>query len=77
MIDGGGEVNAALLELKRLGLSIPVGLAKGKDRKKDELVTSQTIPRSEIILLKMVRDEAHRFARGYYEKLHRREYRNN
>jgi excinuclease ABC subunit C len=79
LIDGGrGQVNAALLELKRLGLSIPVvGIAKGKDRKKDELVTSQTIPRSEIILLKMVRDEAHRFARGYYEKLHRREYRNN
>lgn len=74
LIDGGRpQVNAALEVLKERGLNIPiVGLAKGPDRKKDEIVASKTFPRDEISLLKQVRDEAHRFAKGYYEKLHRR-----
>jgi excinuclease ABC subunit C len=74
LVDGGrGQVNAALSVLRSLSLNIPViGLAKGPDRKKDELITSQTLPRAEISLFKEVRDEAHRFAKGYYEKLHRR-----
>ncbi len=78
LVDGGrGQVNAALSVLRSLSLNIPViGLAKGPDRKKDELITSQTLPRAEISLFKEVRDEAHRFAKGYYEKLHRREIRN-
>lgn len=76
LVDGGrGQVNATLSVLRALNLSIPVvGLAKGPDRKKDELITSQTLPRAEITLFKEVRDEAHRFAKGYYEKLHRKVY---
>lgn len=74
VIDGGkGQVNTAVTVLKSLNLNIPVvGLAKGPDRKKDEIITSQLLPRSEIGLFKQVRDEAHRFARGYYQKLHRK-----
>lgn len=74
LIDGGrGQVNAATKIIKQLGLNIPiVGLAKGPDRKKDELITSALLPRRDIILFKQVRDEAHRFAKGYYEKLHRK-----
>jgi len=75
LVDGGrGQVNAALSVVRGFNLNIPViGLAKGPDRKKDELITSQTLPRAEISLFKEVRDEAHRFAKGYYEKLHRKE----
>ncbi|MDH4358846.1 MAG: GIY-YIG nuclease family protein [Candidatus Berkelbacteria bacterium] len=74
LIDGGrGQVNAAVSVLKNLGLDIPViGLAKGPDRKKDELITSRTLPRQDISLFKEVRDESHRFAKGYYERLHRK-----
>jgi excinuclease ABC subunit C len=74
LIDGGrGQVNVAVSVLTKLNLDIPViGLAKGPDRKKDELITSRTLPRQDIKLFKEVRDEAHRFAKGYYEKLHRK-----
>jgi len=74
LIDGGrGQVGVAVKILKDLKLGIPVvGLAKGPDRKKDELITSQVLPRSEIKVFKQVRDEAHRFAKGYYQKLHRK-----
>ena len=74
LVDGGkGQVSAAVGVLKKIDLNIPVvGLAKGPDRKKDELITSRVIPRGEIELFKRVRDEAHRFAHGYYEKLHRK-----
>jgi len=74
LVDGGrGQVNVALTVLRSMNLNIPVvGLAKGPDRKKDELITSQILPRAEISLFKEVRDEAHRFAKGYYEKLHRK-----
>lgn len=75
LIDGGkGQVGAAVQIIKENNLNIPVvGLAKGPDRKKDEIITSRTLPRGETVLFKQVRDEAHRFAKGYYEKLHRRE----
>ncbi len=74
VIDGGkGQVNSAVIVLKSLNLNIPiVGLAKGPDRKKDEIITSRILPRGEIALFKQVRDEAHRFAKGYYQKLHRK-----
>jgi excinuclease ABC subunit C len=77
LVDGGrGQVNVAISVLRASNLNIPVvGLAKGPDRKKDELITSQTLPRAEITLFKEVRDEAHRFAKGYYEHLHRKSYR--
>jgi len=72
LIDGGrGQVSAVVEILKELKLDVPVvGLAKGPDRKKDELITSQISPRDEIQVFKQVRDEAHRFAKGYYQKLH-------
>ena len=74
LVDGGrSQVNAVAAVLEKLGLEIPVvGLAKGPERKRDELITSQIIPRGEIALFKRVRDEAHRFARGYYQRLHRK-----
>jgi excinuclease ABC subunit C len=76
LIDGGkGQVGAAIQIIKENNLNIPVvGLAKGPDRKKDEIITSKTLPRGETTLFKQVRDEAHRFAKGYYEKLHRKEF---
>ncbi len=76
LIDGGrGQVNGALKIIKQIGLDIPViGLAKGKDRSKDELITSTLLPRGELELFKKVRDEAHRFAKGYFEKLHRKSF---
>jgi len=75
LVDGGrAQVNAAAGVLRKFNLNIPVvGLAKGPDRKGDKLITSQTLPRQDIMFFKEVRDEAHRFARGYYEKLHRKQ----
>lgn len=75
IIDGGkAQVNAALSVLRSLKIDdiALIGIAKGPDRKKDEIVSAQIFPRSEIALVKQVRDEAHRFARGYYQKLHRK-----
>ncbi len=74
IIDGGrGQVNATVSILVNNNLDIPVvGIAKGPDRKRDEIITSRVVPREEVSLFKQVRDEAHRFARGYYEKLHRK-----
>lgn len=75
LVDGGrGQVNVATSVIRSYDLNIPiVGLAKGPDRKKDELVTSSLLPRNEIDLFKQVRDEAHRFAKNYYQKIHRSE----
>lgn len=75
IIDGGrGQVNAAISVLRENNFNIPViGIAKGKDRKRDEIITSKVLPRQEITLFKQIRDEAHRFAKGYYKKLHSRE----
>lgn len=74
LIDGGrGQVNAVVKILDQLKLEIPVvGLAKGKDRKKDEIITGSLLPRNELALFRQVRDEAHRFAKNYYQKLHRK-----
>jgi excinuclease ABC subunit C len=75
VVDGGrSQVNAALSVLRSLSIDniALIGIAKGPDRKKDEIISAQIFPRSEIALIKQVRDEAHRFARGYYRKLHRK-----
>lgn len=75
VVDGGrGQVNAVLSVLRSLGINdiAVIGIAKGPDRKKDEIISAQTFPRSEIALIKQVRDESHRFARNYYQKLHRK-----
>jgi len=66
-------VNIAVKILSDKKINIPViGIAKGEDRKQDRVVTSRIISRQDINLFKKIRDEAHRFARGYYSKLHRK-----
>jgi excinuclease ABC subunit C len=80
LIDGGWpQVNAALEVVRQFELGIPVvGLAKGPDRKKDELICDPN--NLEICalcekykdLLVAVRDESHRFANAYHRKLRSR-----
>jgi len=82
LIDGGkGQVNVAKRVLAETGLKIPVvGIAKGPERKKNEILAAQDVwaslahlERGKIEkLLIQVRDEAHRFAISYYRKLHRK-----
>jgi excinuclease ABC subunit C len=82
LIDGGaGQVHAVEDVLHHLNIQIPViGMAKGPDRKKTELICSQkheAICRAgekHIRLLTQVRDEAHRFAITYHRKLRSRQF---
>jgi len=77
MVDGGlGQVNVANNVLADRNLKIPViGIAKGFDRKQDQLVfdrTNQELARVAAEykeILQRLRDEAHRFAIGYHRKL--------
>jgi len=79
LIDGGkGQLNAALSALGELGVtSVPVAsLAK----ENEEIYVPQrtkpiVLPRRSpgLRLLQRLRDEAHRFALGYYHRVHRRE----
>jgi excinuclease ABC subunit C len=73
LIDGGlGQVNVARQVLRENNLSIPVvGLAKGAERKKNELIGSLP-PGLDLKTLISVRDEAHRFAINYHRKLRSR-----
>jgi len=75
LIDGGkGQVNGAKQVLNEVGLKIPVvGIAKGPERKKNEIIG--TLPKDILpkTLIK-IRDEAHRFAISYYRRLHRRSF---
>jgi excinuclease ABC subunit C len=75
LIDGGlPQVNAARRALFRAGLKIPiVGIAKGPERKRNDIIG--TVPKniSEAVLIR-VRDEAHRFAIGYHKALRRRKF---
>jgi excinuclease ABC subunit C len=79
LIDGGkGHLNAALEVMKELGLnSTPVAsLAKEKEevfiaRKPESLDIPQTS--AALYLLQRIRDEAHRFALGYHQKLRQKE----
>ncbi len=76
LIDGGkGQLNVAKRVLEANGLDIPlVGIAKGFDRKQDELVyDKRDIELARLVrafkpLLQQVRDEAHRFAVSYHRK---------
>ena len=80
LIDGGiPQVNVAKRVLEGLHLGIPiVGIAKGIDRKKDELILPKDNPEMERVanqfkdILVAVRDEAHRFAVAFYRRTHRR-----
>ncbi len=78
LIDGGkGQLNAALAAIKEAGAkSVPVAsLAKEKE---EIFIPQRTepiiLPRQSqgLQLLQRVRDEAHRFALGYYQKIHKR-----
>jgi excinuclease ABC subunit C len=77
LIDGGWpQVNAAIQVVRHFELGIPVvGLAKGPDRDKDELICDANnleicaICEKHKKLLVAVRDEAHRFAITYHRKV--------
>jgi excinuclease ABC subunit C len=76
LVDGGvGQVNAARRVLERFDLKIPlVGLAKGPDRKQDELVYAKgdyelaRLATAFKPLLQRLRDEAHRFAVSFHRR---------
>ncbi len=70
LVDGGKpQVNTAEEILKNLKINIPIiGIAKGPDRDKNEIIGE--VPREvEIKTLIKVRDEAHRFAIKFHKQL--------
>ena len=78
ILDGGkGHLNMGRAVLGERGLDIPsVGVAKGPDRKKLEVVGGENIKNKKIVnilkdkkLLKRITDEAHRFAITYHKKI--------
>ncbi len=79
LIDGGkGQLNAARAVMAELGVkSVPVAsLAKENEEifipgKSDPVVLERSSPG--LKLMQRLRDEAHRFAIGYYQKIHQRE----
>ncbi len=78
LIDGGrGHLDAALEVMQELGVSLPVAsLAKDKEEVfLPQLSEAIVLPRSSpaLYLLQRVRDEAHRFALGYHQRLRRQE----
>ncbi|MCG3148564.1 MAG: UvrABC system protein C [Verrucomicrobiae bacterium] len=75
MVDGGaGQLSAALRALAEIGVKLPViGLAK----QMEEIYTGDTVLRLErnspaLHLIQRLRDEAHRFANAYHQKLRKR-----
>ncbi len=78
LVDGGiGQVNAARHVLREYTLDIPVvGLAKGPERKRNDVVG--LIPKKlkdvDLRTLIKVRDEAHRFAVAYHKKVRGRRF---
>lgn len=77
LVDGGlGQVNAARQVLHRHQLALPlVGIAKGPDRAKNQLVGDVAFVTQQKISLQTLiatRDEAHRFARRYFFTLRRK-----
>jgi excinuclease ABC subunit C len=77
LIDGGWpQVHVAQEVVRAFNLTIPiVGLAKGPERKKDELIFDAgqkelgQLAEKYLALLVQVRDEAHRFALAYHRNL--------
>ncbi len=77
LIDGGrGQLNAATEVLDELGVNVPAaGLAKENEEvflpgRKEPVVLPKSSPGLQ--LLQRLRDEAHRFALGYFTNVHRR-----
>jgi excinuclease ABC subunit C len=75
LIDGGkGQVSAVKEVLNEEGIFIPViGIAKGKDRKKEEVIGEIPSNVKKEVLLR-VQEEAHRFAISYHRKLRKKEF---
>jgi excinuclease ABC subunit C len=79
LIDGGkGQLNAVISAMEEIGLtSVPAAsLAKENEelffpRKAKPIVLPRSSPG--LKLLQRLRDEAHRFALGYYQRVHKRE----
>ncbi len=74
LVDGGiGQVNGAkeVLSARKLNITV-VGIAKGPDRKKNELIVPSKSFKIDPKLLIRIRDEAHRFAIQYYRLRHRK-----
>ena len=79
LVDGGkGQLNAALAAIHESGVdSVPIAsLAKENEeifipRRAEPVILPRTSPGLQ--LLQRLRDEAHRFALGYYQKVHKRE----
>ncbi len=71
IIDGGrGQLSAASLILDQAAVQIPlIGMAKGPDRKNEDLYFSNSIDFKDITVIRAVRDEAHRFAYTYHRLL--------
>ena len=72
LIDGGvPQTNAAYRVMRAAGYKIPlVGLAKGPERKRNDIVGA--VPKNvSLRTLIQVRDEAHRFAISYHKALRR------
>lgn len=83
LIDGGlPQVNAAQQVIRHLNLGIPVvGIAKGPERKRNDVVCGTTVNQAiceicekRVDLLAAVRDEAHRFAITYHRNLRARKF---
>jgi excinuclease ABC subunit C len=82
LVDGGvGQLNAAKRVLEELEIKVPlVGIAKGFDRKQDELVYDKgDYELSRLVqafkpVLQRLRDEAHRFAISYHRRLRGRRF---
>jgi excinuclease ABC subunit C len=78
LIDGGrGQLNAALEVMEVLGTGVPcASIAKEHEEIFVPWMSeSVRLPRQSLALqlVQRIRDEAHRFALGYYRRLHRRE----
>jgi excinuclease ABC subunit C len=82
LIDGGlPQVHAAEEVLHHVGVQIPVvGIAKGKERKRNDIICSRVSVElcdlcvKYVDLLAQVRDEAHRFAITYHKKVRSRKF---
>ncbi|MFA6081798.1 MAG: excinuclease ABC subunit UvrC [Patescibacteria group bacterium] len=74
IIDGGkGQVSAVKAVLDQFNVEIPIiGIAKGPDRKGEDLYFSTQTDFKDIKIIRSIRDEAHRFAIAYHRLLHQK-----
>lgn len=82
LIDGGlAQVRVAEEVLRQMEIQVPVvGIAKGAERKRNDIVCSKVsielcnVCKQYVDLLAQVRDEAHRFAIAYHKKVRARKF---